>query len=270
MNTGQSVQKLGSDRFHTKKRGGLPLWGTGILMTTTSSFITMWAVSLGDVSLVGAMAGTGLPFVVAFSILILKEPVGPFRQYLGVAVILVSAVFIGLFQVPGPGNVYLPLRVWILLAAVTVGFAAVILVNWKTSGRVSGFWLSALAGSLRGFVPLFQKLAVSPLGRAAAPKGPWLSNLPAALEGPLRTLLNPYTLVWMLVVTISMVIFQFAHRLDTAMRNIPSFTVAFVLLPVIGGVLCFGEGLSLVLAAGVSGILIGNIMVTRQAADRID
>ncbi len=264
MNVGQSIQKLGSDRWFGKKPAGLILWALGILTTTVSSFVTMWAVSLGDVSLVGAMAGTGLPFVVLFSILVLKEPIGPVRQYLGIVVILVSAILIGLFKAPGPEGVMYPIRVWILLGTVLLAFVIIIIVSRIKHGRVSGFWLSALAGCLRGFVPLFQKLAVSPLGKEAAPDWTWLTGLPDWLERTVRSLVNPYTLTWMVVVTISMVIFQFAHHRDTAMRNIPSFTVAFVLLPVIGGVLCFAEGISLVLVVGVTGILLGNSMVTRQ------
>ena len=264
MNIGQAVQKLGHDRWHTGKRAGLPLWGSGILMTTTSSFVTMWAVSLGEVSLVGAMAGTGLPFMVLFSMLVLREPAGPIRQYLGIVVILVSAIFIGLFKNSSPAPVVYPLRVWLLLLISTGGFILTIMFSALKDGRVSGFWLSALAGSLRGFVPLFRKLAVSRVGSDTSPDWRWLEGLPSWMVNPARALMNPYTLIWMIVVTGSMIVFQFAHRLDTAMRNIPSFTVAFVLLPVIGGTICFGEGLSPVLIGGVAGILAGNIMVTRQ------
>jgi drug/metabolite transporter (DMT)-like permease len=59
-----------------------------------------------------------------------------------------------------------------------------------------------------------------------------------------------------------MTVLQFAHKNGQPMQVIPSFSANFILIPVMGGVTCFGEILHPVQWVGVGVIIIGVLMIT--------
>ena len=96
LNVAQASQKIGLARYKTHKLSGAVLWAAATVCTSLSVFVLLWAVSLGSVSIVGAMAGTGLASLAVFSAVVMKERIRGI-EIAGVAVIFGAAVLIGLF-----------------------------------------------------------------------------------------------------------------------------------------------------------------------------
>ena len=79
LNISQATQKIGLGLYQTHRLKGALLWAAATGCTSVSVFIVLYAVSLGSVSVVGAMAGTGLASLVIFSGLVMKERI-TFRE----------------------------------------------------------------------------------------------------------------------------------------------------------------------------------------------
>ena len=65
-----------------------------------------------------------------------------------------------------------------------------------------------------------------------------------------------------------MIVLQFALKKEKAIRVIPTYTSSLILLPVIGGIIFFGERLTAVQVAGVVFILFGVIVITMRRESR--
>lgn len=66
LNIGQAIQKMGLALVPASRLRGWALWAWGTLMITSVSFIILFAVSIGSVSLISAMAGSGLASLTLF------------------------------------------------------------------------------------------------------------------------------------------------------------------------------------------------------------
>jgi multidrug transporter EmrE-like cation transporter len=133
-----------------------------------------------------------------------------------------------------------------------------------------------LAGALGGFIPLFQKISTSETGRRSSliniAGGP-LAHDQDAGGGLLREageiFANPYTIVWVALSVLSMIVLQFAFKKEKAIRVIPAYTSSLILLPVIGGIIFFGERLTAVQVAGVVVTLCGVVVITMRRDGRL-
>ena len=259
LNISQAGQKLGLALMRRDRRRGTLLWIGSLLGTTVAALIGWVAVSIGRVALVGAMAGSGLASLALFSTLVMKEKIRA-GELAGIALMAVSAVLIGLFQRELPLEEPSLRR---LLPYLAVPCAAALLA-WLTlrgRSRVVGPVIAAFAGVLGGFVPLFQKVAGSAAGRGSSfvalvlEEGHWA-----------HAVVNPFTPLWILLSIASMAVIQFAYRHERAVRLIPYFTSCSILVPVLGGVLVFGERLQAVQWAGVAMILAGLLLLTLPGA----
>ncbi len=261
LNISQAGQKIGLALRQRDRRRGTLLWAGSLLGTSLAALIGWLAVSIGRVALVGAMAGSGLASLAVFSFLVMKEKIHP-RELAGIALMAGSAVLIGLFQQELPLGEPSLRHLFLYLAALCAGC----LLAWlalRGASRVVGPVIAGFAGTLGGFVPLIQKVASSLAGRdssflnAALPGGHWA-----------HAVINPFTLLWILLSLASMVVIQFAYRHERAVRLIPYFTSCSILVPVVGGLLVFRERLHAVQWLGVSLILTGLVLLTlRPAAD---
>jgi len=250
-NISQASQKLGILKMKHSKKKGILIWGTATAGTGFSTLILLLAVSLGQVSLVGAMAGTGLVSMIVFSRFILKDSVSR-NEVAGVILILISAVFIGLFA-QNTSQTVIEIR---LLSIKLIIVSSVYIALWFVFLRKKKalcITLGGFAGALGGFVSQFQKISTS-----ATVNG----HIVTSTVSGAGSVINFYTLFWVLLSMSSMIILQFAHKNGRPLHVIPSFSANFILVPVIGGVTCFGEQLHPVQWAGVFIILIAVILIT--------
>jgi len=194
-NISQACQKIGLTLWSKSRLKGGVVWILGTFGTTGSLFIIMYAVSIGNVALVGVMAGSGLVSLSLFSWLVMKEEIVR-REVLGITLILIAAVLLGLF---------------------------------RRADSAGPILIYALFPSDSGFV---------------------------------RVASNPYTLIWILLSVAALIILQFAYKRDRAIRLIPAFTANYLFIPVVGGIICFGERLHPLQWVGVALILIGVIVIT--------
>lgn len=270
LNIAQATQKIGLVVAKERKMKGLLIWITGTVGTSISIFVVLYAVSLGNVSLVGAMAGSGLASLYLFSSLVMKEK-GSKRELLGVFIILGGAALIGAFsKVSTPSRVLLD-ALFILLAFVCGAY----ILSWITlhkKGKVMGILIGGFSGSLGGFTALFQKVSTTEFGRKSSliygsALNPLLSQY-GFLKKVMEVLLNPYALLWVTLSIASMLVIQFAYRRDKAIRIIPAFSTNSIVIPVLGGVISLQEVLHPLQWFGVGLILTGMLTMTLRFEKR--
>jgi drug/metabolite transporter (DMT)-like permease len=210
---------------------------------------------------VGAMAATGLAALAVFSHFVMKERVG-IKEIAGICVIVIAAGLIGIFSKDNPPSlIHLDLLVAMLSAVVFL--SCLLWVIFRKSGGLTGLIIGVFSGALGGFVPLFQKVSTSDLGTSLS----LFPIVPGAGKedrwGRLLLMLsNPFTVIWILLSLVSMIVLQFAYKKAEVIRIIPFFTSSCIIIPVIGGVLCLEEKLHPVQWVGVALILGGLLLLT--------
>ncbi|MDA3948790.1 MAG: hypothetical protein PF508_06135 [Spirochaeta sp.] len=247
LNFSQAVQKIALARMPTARVAGGALWVAALLASGGSFGIVFAAIALGNVAVVGAMAGTGLVSLALFSALVMGETLSR-AKLVAIVAIVAGAAAVALAQ-GDEGTAYHPLLLW-SIPAVTIAVSGLAWIL-TPAGTLKGVVIAAFSGFLGAYSQLFQK-------RSAAS-----FSLDAGFREVLEAVAtDPLTLVWIGFSAASMVVLQFAYRHGEAIRTIPAFTTAFIVTPVVGGVFVFGETLSAVQWVGVVVILLAGARVS--------
>jgi drug/metabolite transporter (DMT)-like permease len=261
MNISQAGQKIGLARKDEHALSGWALWIGATIGTLLSVAVVLVALSIGAVSLVGAMAGSGLVTLAVFSHFVMREPIGKF-DLLGIALIIAGSALIGLFALeqgePSPR--------WLVLHGFTVALVAAYLVAWLLArgGDRTGLVLGGFGGALAGASMLYQNAATIVADVGA------LIYLPLAESlawGRLSALVNVYLILWFVISNGAFVLLQFAYGRGKAIHVIPAFNVNFIVVPVLGGVIAFAERVHLLQWVGVAIIVAGTVLLTAKPSD---
>jgi drug/metabolite transporter (DMT)-like permease len=242
-NLAQAIQKIGIDtpkKLFIKKWG---IWLSGTLLMMIAPFLILYATSLGGASLVGAMSGTGLAVLTLFSFFVMKEKIKP-NELAGVIVIIAASIVIGIFSSGTSIQSTILLKPLFIFIGIIIVFYIILTIISLKLNKLSGIVLGGFSGAIGGFVTLFQKVATS--NPAGAPS----------------LLTNPFFYTWIIVSLFSFMILQFSYKKDKAIRIVPAYSANFILVPVLGGVICFREMLSIVQWAGVVFIICGVLLIT--------
>jgi drug/metabolite transporter (DMT)-like permease len=267
LDLGKAFQKVGLAAMKRSRAAGTVIWLAASAATSTSSLLILYAVSLGSVLIVGSMAGTGLAAVTILSVLLMKEPVGK-RELLGVACVMAAPFLLASVYREPPATRLVIEHLLFSLAAVVV-LCSVLVIILRRREESLGILLAGSAGILGGFVILFQKISTSALGRAAlflhlgnsAPGTSRLSQI-TWLQHLLHVFANPYAAAWIALSLLSTLVLQLSYRHGEAIRLIPSFNSAYIVIPILGGVLIFREPLHPLQWVGVLLILCGVSFLT--------
>ena len=268
LDLGKALQKLGMKYMSEKRLKGVIQWIIGIASGPLSSLLILYAVSIGSILIVGAFSGTGLVAATVFSVLVLKENIGP-KAVAGLALILFAPFFIvGAPQEPVATKLAVE-HLFILIALITGLYGALLLVVLQRRSGI-GIVVAAIAGAFGGFVLIFQKISTSDLARSSAllsadRYGIGSGTLLAQL---LEIFTNPYALTWIVLSVFSTVILQISYRYDSAVRIIPTFGVNYILVPVVGGVVVFGEILHFLQWLGIGMIFSGVLLLLFKTVPR--
>lgn len=261
----QAGQKIGLATASERKARGLAIWILSTLCMPAAVFLILYAVSIGNASLVGAMSGSGLASLAIFTHLFMRERI-TIRELIGVFTIVAAAILIGAFRadtaVVSPS-----------LTALYAYFPAVCgsyLLLWlifRRRSQIVGIVIAGLAGAMGGFVPLFQKVSTTPLGLSR----PLLhlqfgseTAFTSWVQRGVNLLSNPWALTWIVISLVSMAVMQFAYRRGKAIQLIPAFAANTIAIPVVGGVIVFSERLHPVQWIGIVLILAGVFLLTLQ------
>jgi drug/metabolite transporter (DMT)-like permease len=249
LNVGQASQKIGlSIRQIHHVRGSL-IWTIATIGTLFSFPLVFVAISIGSLAVVGAMAGTGLISLTIFSGFVLKEHIRPITVTAILAVACAAAV-IAVFEDEQASSVRL-MWLYVLLVGGVGGYSIGIL----TVSSARGVLIGGLSGFLGAYSQIFQRLGTTDISLA--------SGVSAFL---LHVVSNPVTLIWVGLSLVSMVTIQFAYRHAAAIRIVPVFTANFILVPVIGAVVVFGEQLHNAQWIAVVIMVGGSVVLSRPAA----
>ncbi|MBN1835689.1 MAG: DMT family transporter [Spirochaetales bacterium] len=259
LNISQAGQKIGLGLVRTHRFRGSVIWAAATLGTSAAAFVNLYALSLGSVSLVGAMAGSGLASLALFSWLVMREPIGV-RELAGIGTVFAAAALIGAFAADPAAAAPRLRSLYLLLAGCSAGYA-VLWAAFRRRDRLAAPLIAGFSGALGGFVALFQKVSTTEHGRSRSlARG--LEALPSQPGGVAETLSNPYALAWIVLSVLSMVVIQFAYRRGNAIRIIPAFSANYVVFPILGGMVVFGETLHPFQWVGVALIVAGVLVLT--------
>ncbi len=249
MNIAQAGQKIGLARKEEKPAKGWALWVFATLMTSVAFFIVLGAIALGSVSIVGAMAGTGLASLAVFSHFVLKDRID-LRELIAIIVVIGGAALVGIFVTDRTSGETRITLLWSILGGGTVLYT----IAWIASRKAA--FAGALIGSFGGFLgaysQLFQKHVIAEV-----------SILDGVVTFARYLVTNPVTIVWIGLSIASMIVLQFSYKHARAIEIIPAFTGTFIAVPVIGGVLIFGETLLPIQWVGVVLIAAGAVVLGR-------
>lgn len=246
LNLSQAGQKIGLELRNRAPFAGWGLWVATTAATSVAFAIVFAAVAIGDVSVVGAMSGTGLAALAVFGRFAMKEHFRP-QHVVALVAIIGGATLVALFRREFTPTLNVS-ALWLFLAAGTAGYGVSFLLLRR--GRLIGVVIGGLSGFLGAYSQLFQEL-----GSGGIVAGSTAAQIVATLAT------DPITLVWGGLSVASMVVIQFAYKHGEATRIIPVFTANFIIVPVVGGIVAFGERLTVVQGIGVALILAGSVVL---------
>ena len=260
MNIAQAGQKIGLEKKQNRPAAGWLLWVGATVGTLVGVAVVLAALSMGAVSLVGSMAGSGLVTLAVFSHFVMGESLG-WRDIVSILTIVAGSVLIGLFAAEQSELV----PRWMLLHGFVLALCVVYALAWLAGGRSgrAGIVLGGFGGALAGASMLYQNAATITANVGALVSFPLRAGLsPERLIG----LLNPYLYLWFALSMGAFFVLQIAYGRGTAIQVIPAFNVNFITVPVIGGVIGFSEVVGLMQWAGIVIILAGTILLTAPSA----
>lgn len=254
----KTIQKVGIHTWQTSRLKGGLIWFAGIAGGTVSSFLILYAVSIGSVILVGSLAGTGMVAMLLIARITLNEKVGPLQ------IAAVGTIVAGPFLMAGASRYsvtmqFQPPILWLFIAVLVVPCVIGIFIFLKRRGL--GVILAITGGVLSGLVIIFQKLAGSPIGQQAALAFNFPEQMPELIQTVLKVLFNPYSAAWIFLSVIATAALQFAHRIEMAVRSIPVLNAGAILTPVLAGLFVFSEHLTPLQWSGVASIFIGIVIL---------
>jgi uncharacterized membrane protein len=260
LDVGKVFQKIGLAVMSARRGRGMAIWLAASTATSVSSLLILYAVSLGSVLVVASMAGTGLAAVTLLSAHLTRKQPRPI-EIVAVACIMIAPFLMGSVYVEPPADAIVIEHMFASLAAVMAVLLVPTLFLRGRSEALGGL-LALAAGALGGFMVLFQKLSTSVQGRAASLVGAgwaggggagWADATPAWVP----VLVNPYAALWIALSLLSTLVLQLSYRHGQAIRLIPLFNGAYILVPVLGAVFIMAERLHRLQLAGVLLILAG-------------
>jgi drug/metabolite transporter (DMT)-like permease len=260
LNIAQAGQKIGLQLKNEKAFAGWALWIGATAGTLFAVLIVLIALSVGAVSLVGAMAGSGLATLAVFSHFVMGERITRFDMA-GIAVILAGSVLIGFFA-PQQGE---PAPRWLWLHGFSGALVLAYVLAWVVAGGGdrAGLILGGFGGALGGASMLYQKATTITAELGALIEFPMRESI--AAERIIR-LLNPYLVLWLTLSMGGFFVLQIAYGRGKAIHVIPSFNVNFIVVPIVGGVIAFSEVVHPLQWLGVLVILAGTLLLTARAA----
>jgi len=249
LNIGQAGQKIGLGMRTDNAVLGWSIWGGSTAATALAFILVFGAIAMGSVSIVGAMAGTGLASLALFSRLVMKESLPPL-SLISIAAIIAAAAVLAIFDRSGETSPNVT-RLMVLLG---IGAAAYIaLIFLAPSKTIRGVAIGGLSGFLGAASQLFQRLGtinIDPTMGIQSFTGQVISQ--------------PVTLVWIGLTLLSMVVIQFSYSHAQAVQIVPVFTANFIILPAVGGVIAFGEAMHPLQWIAVAVMLAGSMVLSRS------
>lgn len=252
LNIGQACQKIGLSVKNSYRKKGWSIWVAATIATFFSVLIVYIAISLGSISIVGALSGSGLVSLTVFSRFVMKEELAS-KEIIGVMMIIASAITIGSFA-RNPATASVHYTGLYLYVGISIGFYLV-LTLFSLKRPFLGIILGGFSGLLAGFSSVLQKVTTTEAQSIFLhPEG--------IVKGLFEAIKSPFTVAWVLLSLFSMVVLQFSYSKGKTITIIPTFTAHFIMVPVFGGVIVFAETLTWVQWAGVILMVAGSILVT--------
>lgn len=252
MNVGKGIQKmkvdvlkLGRSAFQSPHRRDLMVWALGWAMTSSAGVFYSFALALTDQpSVIAAMTGVGLVALVAFSALVLHEPVGR-AELGGVAAVVVGTATVSAMH--GGANVVggFEVRELMLWTGSLLGVWLFPVTYTLITGRFHGTIFGSLAGTLIGVAMILGDIAMTTSHGSF-----W------------RQFAAPYLYLAIISGTSALVLTQVAFFRSRAVVVVPCSNSFMILIPVLLERAILGVTISTGQAVGIVAIIAGVVLMT--------
>ena len=166
MNLGKGIQKLkvhvwspAKEVLSPAKRRDFLIWCAGMLMTTVAGLLFTQATRMTDkTSVVSSLNGVGLIALSIFSVIVLKERVGP-REWSAVMMIICGTGMFQFFNKASEGGQHFDFNTLLFCLAGCVLVYAVLSVAANRMKKGIAFVYAAIAGTFLAFMVIFFDIA---------------------------------------------------------------------------------------------------------------
>lgn len=252
LNIGKGIQKLkvvvlkqGKKVLTRPHRRDFIIWLIGVLMTAVAGVLFMKALDMTDKSsIVSSLNGIGMVGLAIFSLVVLKERVGP-REIAAVSIIIIGTGLVQYFNVSsGEGQTFTTKALALSAGLCAAAFAAPLaLAQITKKGRA--FVYAAIAGAFLGFmVTLFDIAGVAGGG---------------GLVGMVKT---PYFFIGFLCGNMAFIMTNVAFFHGSGIVIVPTVNSFMIVMPVILEIFIFRVLLRPMQYAGIALIVLGVVVLT--------
>jgi uncharacterized membrane protein len=273
LNIGIVLQKKGASSLPQVEHQGLwdniknfvsnKIWLTGLILTSIPWFIYLFAIDYGSLSLVTPFNGWGIVVLVIFSYFYLKEPISR-KELTCIGITVMGVVILGITapetkieynQATMAATLAMPVSIVFILFMILLAIVPVVLSIKRK------FWhADIIFGVCSGFATCFGAIFSNAMMAYIGMEDYWSSVWIA---------LGNFAFWFYLIGAgagnlVSMVYQQIAYQKGKASLVAPLFTIVSLVVPVIAGIVMFGEW-SLV-SQDLAGLRIASIIVITAGA----
>ncbi|MHA1145997.1 MAG: hypothetical protein ACTSRW_14740 [Candidatus Helarchaeota archaeon] len=257
LNLGKGLQKnafMGEEELSKKKkRINQLLWVFGTILIVISTFVLMQAEIFGYLSVIASMTGLGIMSVTLYSYFILHEKIGK-NELIGICLIITGTFIVPLFSGISLG-VGISYTGMLFYAIILIAICFIIgLISTRQKKSIFGISFGIISGIVGGLSVVFQYSAMRFI-----PGEDLFTNFGIVI------LLFPANLFFLFFViggALEFLITQYAFTNGRAVEVVPANQSFFIIVPIIGGIIIFGEIFNAFQIFGSILVIIGVILCT--------
>jgi len=260
LNLGKGVSKFGLKQMGLKKeprRKYKWIWIGGILVTTTSVFVNIFALNWGNASIIASLSGVGITALLIFSYYVLDELLDRI-VYIGIVLTLVGTVIVALSTTEMHQEALNFINFWIFFLVMLVPIILGIVYCFKNEHKFFGFIFGILAGFLSGFAVVLEKIGLVIMG---------------GVENLFLQLLTMGGLMFLLAIIMGLsatASTQYGLTRGKASIQVPAFNACYIVIPVVCEYIVFYTVLNLFQIMGICMILGGIVLMTAFKPEPLD
>ncbi|NHI94083.1 MAG: hypothetical protein EAX96_16455 [Candidatus Lokiarchaeota archaeon] len=260
LNIGKGVSKFGLKKLGEKiepKKKYTAIWIIGILITSSSVIVNIFALDFGEASIVAALAGVGLVSLIIFSYFILNENLDKI-VYSGITLTICGTIIVGLFSRETHQEAFNFGLFWILFIIFLIPVLLCIIYTFKNEFKYFGFIFGAFAGLLSGFAVVLEKMGLIVMG---------------GVKNFFIMLFTMGGLLFVIAIILGLTATSFTQYGLTrgkASILVPAFNSFYIVIPVTCEYLVFNTALHVAQIIGIILILIGIILMTAFKPEPLD
>ena len=263
LNLGKGTSKYGLKNLGLKKddkegkRKFKIIWIIGVIVTSSSVFVNIFALNYGEASIVASLAGVGITVLLIFSYFVLDETLEQI-VYVGIAITIGGTLVVALFTGESHQTTFNFINFWILFIIVLIPLILAIVYCFKNDHKFFGFIFGAFAGFLSAFAVVLEKIGLIIMG---------------GVEYFFYSIFTVGGLMFIIAIVLGLsatTTTQYGLTRGKASILVPAFNSCYIVIPVICEYLVFSTMLNIAQITGIVMILAGIVLMTAFKPEPLD